>query len=169
MESANALIDATLQSDHNRRFAIAPASPNEAHRARSDFDLAGVLSHQETRCIRNDHTIQYDNHPRQLLPPVIPDQRGGVAIIEERLDGTTHIRFKNKYPRFTTIKTIPVGQPHPADNDSKVRAPLGARAQTRKIRLLSPGIYCLSRSRRNEQKAGLNHPPGPPNALFARV
>ena len=64
MEQANALIDARLQADHNRRFAIAPASCNEAHRTKKDFDLPGIFSHQETRCIRNDYTIQYDNPTR---------------------------------------------------------------------------------------------------------
>ena len=107
MEQANALIETKLLADHNRRFAIAPASPNDAHRTKKDFDLPAIFSHQATRCIRNDYTIQYDNHLYQLLPPVLPGQRGNKAILEQRLDGTTHIRFKNKYLQFTKIKTIP--------------------------------------------------------------
>ena len=107
MEQANALIETKLLADHNRRFAIAPASPNDAHRTKKDFDLPAIFSHQVTRCIRNDYTIQYDNHLYQLLPPVLPGQRGNKAILEQRLDGTTHIRFKNKYLQFTKIKTIP--------------------------------------------------------------
>ena len=131
MAAANELIETTLQADHNRRFAIAPASCNDAHRTKKDFELPGILSHQETRCIRNDYTIQYDKHLYQLWPPVLPGQRGGKAIIEERLDGTMHIKFKNKYLRFTKIKTIPVGQPNPADNDSPAEA-LGARPPNEK-------------------------------------
>lgn len=119
MDAANALIEAKLQADHNRRFAVAPASPNDAHRTKKDFDLPSIFSHQETRCIRSDYTIQYDNHLYQLLPPVIPGQRGGKVVFEERLDGTTHIRFKNKYLPFTKIKTIPVGQGNPTEEDSK--------------------------------------------------
>ena len=45
----------------------------------------------------------------------------GVAIIDERLDGMTHIRFKNKYSRFTKIETIPVGRPHPMPLEVRLR------------------------------------------------
>lgn len=110
MEQANELIETRLTADHNRRFAIAPVSPNDAHRTKKGFDLPAILSHQETRTIRNDYTIQYDNHLYQLLPPALPGQRGSKAIIEERLDGTTQIKFKDQYLRFTKIKTIAVGQ-----------------------------------------------------------
>ena len=126
MDRANELIDSRLIADHNRRFGVAAASGNDAHRTKKDFDLQAILSHQETRKIRNDYTIQYDNHLYQLLPPVIPGQRGGLAMIEERLDGTMHIRFKNRYLAFTKIKTIPAGPPIAGDGDSTDGA-LGGR------------------------------------------
>ena len=44
-----------------------------------------------------------------------------MALIEERRDRTTHISFKNKYPRFTKIKTIPVGQLHPIALEVRLR------------------------------------------------
>jgi hypothetical protein len=115
LEQANELIENTLIADHNRRFAVTPASPNDAHRGRKGFDLPAIFSRQATRRIRNDYTIQYDNHLYQLHPPVLPGQRGGAAVIQERLDGSTHIRFKNNYLAFTKIKTIPVGQTPPAN------------------------------------------------------
>ena len=110
MEAANELLEGKLMDDHNRRFAVKPASPNDAHRSQTGLDLPSILSHQTLRRIRNDYTIQYDNHLYQLHPPVLPGQRGGDAIIEQRLDGSTHIRFKRKYLQYTKIKTIPVGQ-----------------------------------------------------------
>ena len=146
MAQANALIDATLQADHNRRFAIAPASPNDAHRTTKEFDLPSILCHQQTRCIRNDYTIQYDSHLYQLLPPVIPGQRGGKAIIEERLDGTTHIKFKHQYLQFTKIKTIAVGQPNPADNDSTPDA-LGGQPPNPRSLSLKPLPACRKKDR----------------------
>jgi transposase InsO family protein len=112
MEAANELIDGKLMADHNRRFAVKPASANDAHRSKKGFDLPSILSCQAKRRIRNDYTIQFDNHLYQLHPPVLPGQRGGDAIIERRLDGSTHIRFKTDYLPFTKIKTIPIGQSH---------------------------------------------------------
>ena len=110
MEAANELVESKLTEDHNRRFAVKPASANDAHRGKSGLDMLSILSHQEHRRIRNDYTIQFDNHLYQLHPPVLPGQRGGDAIIEQRLDGSTHVRFKNKYLAYTKIKTIPVGE-----------------------------------------------------------
>lgn len=110
MEAANELLEGKLTDDHNRRFAVKPASPNDAHRSSNGLDLPSILSHQTLHRIRNDYTIQFDNHLYQLHPPVLPGQRGGDAIIEQRLDGSTHIRFKRRYVQHTKIKTIPVGQ-----------------------------------------------------------
>ena len=112
MQAANELLESQLMADHNHRFAVKPASPNDAHRSKKGFDLPSILSCQAQRRIRNDYTIQFDNHLYQLHPPVLPGQRGGDAIIEQRLDGSTHVRFKTNYLPFTKIKTIPVGQNH---------------------------------------------------------
>jgi hypothetical protein len=110
MAAANERVERELMPDHNRRFAVVPASPNDAHRGKSGLNLSAIFSHQVHRRIRNDYTIQYDHHLYQLLPPVLPGMRGGDAIIEQRLDGSTHVRFKDKYLQYTQIKTIPVGE-----------------------------------------------------------
>ena len=51
--------------------------------------------------------------------------RKDLAYFEERLDGSTHIRFKDKYLPFTKIKTIPVRQSNLAEADS--RADIGGQ------------------------------------------
>ena len=117
MEAANELLESQLMDDHNRRFAVKPSSPNDAHRGKKGLDLPSIFSHQASRRIRNDYTIRFDNHLYQLHPPVLPGQRGGEAIMEQRLDGSTHIRFKRKYLQYTKIKTIPAGAATAATTD----------------------------------------------------
>ena len=54
--------------------------------------LAAILSVQEPRKVANDYTIRFDNTIYQLLPPARPGLRGGWVIVEQRLNGTRHIR-----------------------------------------------------------------------------
>ena len=42
-------------------------------------------------------TVRFLNRFYQLLPPVHPGQRGGRVVMEQRLDGSLAIRFRDKY------------------------------------------------------------------------
>ena len=108
MEEANAVLDKTFLPWFNRRCTVKPQSPNDAHRRlHPSMSLAAILSVQEQRTVAGDYTIRYNNEVYQLLPPVYPGLRGGKVIVEERLDGTRHIRFKKTYLKY---KPAPVAQ-----------------------------------------------------------
>ena len=105
MQEANNLLESKLLNQFNARFAIPPASGNDAHRKLDKKqDLAVVLSIQEKRTVANDYTIRLDNEFYQLLPPVFPGQRGGKVIVEKRLDGSIKIRFKQRYLEYQKIR-----------------------------------------------------------------
>jgi transposase len=98
IEQANEVLDQTFLPLFNRRFTVPPASRNNAHRPlHPSLDLASILSHQEKRKVANDYTIRLENQVYQLLKPALPGERGGRVIVEKRLDGTLHIRFKKRY------------------------------------------------------------------------
>src|SRR5262249_25957868 len=42
------------------------------------------------------------------LPPVYPGQRGGRVVIEQRLDGTMAIRFRDKYVKYREASPTPL-------------------------------------------------------------
>jgi hypothetical protein len=65
--------------------------------------LAAILSIQEQRVVSNDYTVRFQNRFYQLLPPVHPGQRGGRVVIEQRLDGSMAIRFRDKYLRYREV------------------------------------------------------------------
>ena len=110
MGQANAVLKATFLPWFNRRCTVKPASANNAHRPLTpSMKPAAILSVQERRKVTNDYTIRFDNTIYQLLPPARPGLRGGWVIVEQRLDGTRHIRFKDKYLKYQQIG--PAGRP----------------------------------------------------------
>jgi Helix-turn-helix domain len=105
-EGANEVLTRLLPG-HNRRFAKAAREATDAHRPLGPgHDLAAILSLQEERVVSNDYTVRFQNRFYQLLPPVYPGERGGRVVIEQRLDGSLAIRFRDKYLAY---REIPAG------------------------------------------------------------
>jgi len=61
------------------------------------MNLKAILSIQQTRVVASDYTIRLHNVLYQVLPPAWPGLRRGTVVIENRLDGTRHIRFGKRY------------------------------------------------------------------------
>ena len=109
MHSANRYLNEHYIDDYNDRFAVEPASDHDAHRPVGDLDLDAILSHQETRTVMNDYTISYYNTRYQIArESVVAGLRGGKVIVERRLDGSIHVRFRNAY---LTVSELPPARP----------------------------------------------------------
>ena len=154
LEAANAVLKKTFLPWFNRRCTVKAASPNDAHRPlEPGLNLAAILSVQEPRTVANDYTIRYHNEAYQLLPPAHPGLRGGKVIVENRLDGTRHIRFKGKYLAFEAIallaKDLGVLPPDPRSL-SLLGKPAGEKGQGRTVVVARPcAVYpTLGRSSR---------------------
>jgi len=108
IDAANAVLESVFLPWFNRRCTVKAQSPNDAHRPlHPSMNLAAILSVQNQRTVAADYTIRHDNQAYQLLPPPHPGLRGGKVIVEQRLDGTRHIRFKKTYLKY---KLVPVAQ-----------------------------------------------------------
>jgi len=104
IESANRFLKEHFIPSHNRQFAVPPASTHDAHRSAEGFDLDAILSHQETRVVTNDYTISYHNTRYQIArDSVLAGLRGSKVLVEERLDGTIHVRFRDRYLAVTEL------------------------------------------------------------------
>lgn len=102
-DGANAVLQRLLPA-HNRRFAKKARQQGDGHRPLgSGPDLEAILSLQEQRVVANDYTVRLANRFYQLLPPVWPGERGGKVVIEQRLDGSMHIRFRERYLKYTEV------------------------------------------------------------------
>lgn len=85
----------------NNTYSVVPRNNNDAHRIISHeikAQLPSIFSTHSTRVINNDFTIQFKKTWYQLkqIQPVTIHKRDKVTL-EERLDGTVHIKCKDKY------------------------------------------------------------------------
>ena len=105
---ANAVVDRKLLPDHNRRFTKPPGSLNDAHRPLGPRqNVAAILSIQESRFVGNDYTIRFHNRLYQVHKPALPGLRQGWVVMEERLDGSLAIRFREHYLKYTDLGVVP--------------------------------------------------------------
>jgi hypothetical protein len=104
IEQANAVLQEKFMPWFNRRCTHQPASGNDAHKPLGKrLNLDAILSIQAQRVVGNDYTIRFENQVYQLLPPVYAGLRKGQVTIEQRSDGTMHIRFKGKYLEYRKL------------------------------------------------------------------
>jgi hypothetical protein len=107
LESANAFLTKEYLLDHHTRFAINARSKGNAHRPLTDElqkRLPSIFSVQSKRTVTNDFTIQFRNQWYQLsAQQPIGVYRSDIVTIEERLDGTMHIRLKDRYLAYAPI------------------------------------------------------------------
>lgn len=130
-EHANRFLQETFIPDFNKRFAAAPASPVDLHRAlraEERTQLDAIFSRQEQRVVRNDYTVSFKNAWYQLRPtPRIIVRPKDQVLVEERLDGSLHMRIRHSYLQY---KKLP-GRPQKASQDVWVLANLPEQPKIR--------------------------------------
>ena len=112
-ERANRFLRTWYFPAHNQRYAVEPANPTDAHRPLlPTHPLDAICSIQTTRIVERDFTLRLQNRFFQLLPdqPVRVRPKDTV-LIEQRLDGTTHLRCKGRYLAFQVIAKRPPRRP----------------------------------------------------------
>jgi DNA-binding Lrp family transcriptional regulator len=99
LEQANQYLENVFLPLCNQRFTVKPANSTDAHRPlRADHNLAAILSLVEERVVANDYTIRWNNQLYQIVRADIRvGLRGARVRVEQRLDGTTAIRFQDRY------------------------------------------------------------------------
>ena len=112
-ETATRFLRTRYWPAHNRRFAVEPANPTNAHRPLlPTHDLDAICSIQTTRTVEHDFTLRLQNRFFQLGPEQpVRVRPGDTVLIEQRLDGTTHLRGKGRYLAFRPIAKGPGRRP----------------------------------------------------------
>ena len=107
--AANRFLRARYLPVHNRHYAIEPANPTDAHRPLlKTHDLDAICSIQTVRTVERDFTVRLQNQFFQLLPQQpVRVRPGDTVLIEQRLDGTIHLRGRGRYLAFQAIAKTP--------------------------------------------------------------
>lgn len=126
IDSANAFLP-EFRQDYNRRFAVAPRSNLDAHRPlpqSENLDL--ILTHQETRTLSKNLTVQANNVIYQIHSER-PDYalRKAQVTVCENAQGEVTILYKNQ-PLAYTIYQKPIRQAEVVDSktlDRQLKTP----------------------------------------------
>jgi len=112
-EHANRFLRTRYFPAHNRRYAVEPANPTDAHRPLLPIhQLDAICSIQTTRIVERDFTLRLQNRFFQLLPEQPVRLRpGDTVLIEQRLDGSVHLRAKGRYLACRPIAKVPTCRP----------------------------------------------------------
>lgn len=124
LEQANAYLETDYLPWWEENCTVTAADPDDAHRPlEKHHDLAAVLCHVEMRQVRNDYTVRYGNEFYQIArSAVVGGLRGAEVRVEERLDGTIAIRFRDKYLPVTQCE-LPPPAPGPAPKAKPPKTP----------------------------------------------
>jgi transposase len=93
----------------NQHQVTTPTHPTDAHRPLGpEHDLASILSRVQTRQVRNDYTLQLDGKFYQIQRgSICAGLRGATVRVERRLDGSLHVRFRERYLGVTACAERP--------------------------------------------------------------
>ena len=106
--TANAYLE-TFRQDFNRRFAVLPRSSHDAHRPLlATDDLEHILSHQESRTLTKNLTLQYDRATYQIQTrrPSYALHNAKVTVCQ-KASGDVTILYQNKPLDFTLFQSQP--------------------------------------------------------------
>jgi len=104
IEAANAFLGQYL-FEYGKRFSISPAKEADLHRPLAkSVDLDRILCVKTERALRNDFTIVINNKRYQILDNI----RAKTVMIEERMNSSMVIRYKDDILRFKEITERPV-------------------------------------------------------------
>lgn len=111
ISAANVFLKETFIPWFNSRYAVVPKSNGDAHRKLDPATaqrLGSIFSKHYVRGINNDFTIQYRGRFYQLeqIQPTTVFKTDKV-LIEDRLDNTIKIKYKDRYLNFFLLPEKP--------------------------------------------------------------
>ena len=121
--AANGFLEDTSWAEHNRRFAVAPASAEDFHRrVPSRTRLDRVFQLDEERVLSNDWVVRYDRRYLQVARQSGQAPARSTVVVREARDGAIELRYRGHVLQWTEI-TAPVKPTPPAARPRLSSAP----------------------------------------------
>jgi len=113
LEAAQSYLQEGYLPHWNQAFTVLPVGSNDAHRPlRAEHELASILSLVEERRVTSDYTIRYGGKLYQIARADIrPGLRGGRVRVEQRLDGSMVVKFRQYALGVADCQVAPKTQP----------------------------------------------------------
>ena len=112
--AANTLLETTYLPEHNRRFAVVPASAEDFHRrVPSRTTLDRVFPLEEERVLSNDWVVRYATRYFQVARQSGQAPARGTVVVREASDGAIELRYRGRLMQWTEI-AAPVKPTPPA-------------------------------------------------------
>lgn len=117
INEANVFLEKTFIPAFNTKFSIEPKAKANLHTPltlKEQKQLTSIFSRQTPRIVQNDFTVSFKNQWYQLTKeqPATVCKKDRV-IVEERLDGTNHLRLRGKYLNYQVLPARPKKQLQP--------------------------------------------------------
>jgi len=104
LEAANAFLDTAYWGEHNRRFAQAPASPEDFHLAvPRRVSLDDVFRLMETRTVSNDWVVRYANRHLQIERQSHQPPARSIVQVLENAEGHIDIRYRGRRIQWSEL------------------------------------------------------------------
>lgn len=108
---ANEFLQNTFLPEFNARFMVEPKGQANLHRKLNKTELDGlksILSRQNIRIVQNDFTVSHNCiHYQILKEQKVTVCRKDKIIIEERFDGSLHMRLRGKHLNYQILPEQP--------------------------------------------------------------
>jgi hypothetical protein len=105
--AANELLESGYGEQLSEKFAVAPHSAADYHRAPKGYDLAAIFCLEEQRTLLKDWTVRFENQFFQLEPPNKTMLARGKVLVQRYLDGSLHFRYREQELRYTILPERP--------------------------------------------------------------
>ena len=163
LPEANGYLEEEYLPEWEQKFTVMARDTADAHRPLGpEHDLASILSQVEERAVTSDYTIRYRGKIYQIgKSDVRPGLRGGRVRVEQRLDGSLAVQFRQRLLSVTECQPQPK-MPPPAVQRSRtarvLRSPRAVRSQWMKNFNLqkSPPLWTIL----NPEITGVAHESG---------
>jgi len=155
LEAANTYLEQEYLPLWNQGFTVVAANQTDAHRRLSrEQDLPAILSHVEERVVTPDYTIRYQGKIYQIARGDIrAGLRGGRVRVEQRLDGSLAVKFREHYVSTAECQPRPKTPPPPKPVRSKKPRSKAARTWMKDFNLQqSPPLWAILQSERADHR-----------------
>lgn len=111
IEKANIFLEKEFLPQYKAKYGVEPKNKTNLHQALSKNELKeldSILSRQDTRVVKSDFTVSFNNQWIQLRKeqPAIIRKKDKITI-EEWTDGTIHLKIRDRYLNYDILPERP--------------------------------------------------------------